>query len=86
MLESETLKPMRAITQAVVVVPRFAPIITPIASFSVSSPALTKLTTITVVSDDDCTAVVISVPDIIPLKRLPVIVRMTLRNFSPETF
>ena len=51
--ESENLNPSHAITHAVVVVPKFAPIITPIASLSVKSPALTKPTTITVVTVDD---------------------------------
>ena len=47
------LKPSHATSQAVTVVPILAPIITPIACESVSSPAFTKLTTITVVADDD---------------------------------
>jgi hypothetical protein len=45
--------PMEAMIQPVKVVPRFAPIITPIDSIKVNSCALTKLTTITVVADED---------------------------------
>ena len=63
MSASENLKPRIAINHAVVVVPRFAPIITPIASRNVSSPALTKLTTITVVTVELCTDIVTSVPE-----------------------
>ncbi len=47
------LKPRMEISQAVTVVPIFAPIITPMDSASDNSPAFTKLTTITVVADDD---------------------------------
>ena len=43
-----TLKPKRAMTQAVKVVPTLAPMITAMACDSVIRPALTKLTTITV--------------------------------------
>ena len=45
--------PTTAMIQAVSVVPRFAPIITPIDSTRVNSPALTKLTTMTVVAEED---------------------------------
>ena len=48
-----TLNPNKEINQAVTVVPTLAPIITPTDSTSVSKPAFTKLTTITVVADDD---------------------------------
>lgn len=48
-----TLNPNRDIIQAVTVVPIFAPMITPTAAINDSSPALTKLTTITVVAEDD---------------------------------
>ena len=75
-----------AIIHAVVVVPRFAPIITPILSRKVRSPAFTKLTTITVVAVEDWIAVVTSAPEKTPLKRLLAIVRMTIRRRSPETF
>ena len=47
------LKPSREMIQAVTVVPILAPIMTPMACFRVRSPALTKLTTSTVVALDD---------------------------------
>ena len=47
------LKPKRVMTQAVTVVPILAPIMTDIACPSSSSPALTKLTTISVVALED---------------------------------
>ena len=53
MLAIENLKPMRETSQAVIVVPILAPIMTEIDSARVSSPAFTKLTTITVVADED---------------------------------
>lgn len=59
----ENLKPKIAISHAVVVVPKFAPIITPIASRRVSRPALTKLTTITVVTVELWTVMVMNVPE-----------------------
>ena len=48
-----TLKPKIVINQAVMVVPILAPIITLMASVSVNNPALEKLTTISVVAEDD---------------------------------
>ena len=48
-----TLNPRAEIIQAVTVVPMLAPIMTPIDCVRVRSPALTKLTTITVVADED---------------------------------
>ncbi len=47
------LKPSRATIHPVTVVPIFAPRITPIAWINSIKPAFTKLTTITVVADDD---------------------------------
>ena len=47
------LKPRIATNHPVIVVPIFAPIIMPIDSVRVSNPALTKLTTITVVAEED---------------------------------
>jgi hypothetical protein len=47
------LNPMREIIQAVIVVPIFAPIITPIAWTNVSKAAFTKPTTNTVVAEED---------------------------------
>lgn len=48
-----TLNPRAEINQAVTVVPILAPIMTPIDWVRVSRPAFTKLTTMTVVADDD---------------------------------
>ena len=48
-----TLKPKAEMIQAVTVVPILAPIITPMDCDKLSKPALTKLTTITVVADED---------------------------------
>ncbi len=45
--------PMRATSQAVMVVPMLAPMMTPMDSTRVSRPALTKLTTRTVVAEED---------------------------------
>lgn len=84
--ESSSLNPRAAIIHAVVVVPRFAPIMTPMLSRRVRSPAFTKLTTITVVADDDCITAVTRVPENTPLNRLPAMERITERRRSPETF
>ena len=48
-----TLKPINETIHAVTVVPILAPIITLMASVNDNMPALTKLTTITVVADED---------------------------------
>ena len=58
---------------AVSVVPMLAPMMTEMAWASVSSPAETNETVITVVADDDCTAQVTRVPVSMPVKRLVVI-------------
>ena len=61
--------PTTATIHAVMVVPRLAPMITPIDWMRVSSPALTKDTTSTVVADEDWTSEVVRKPVKIPLKR-----------------
>ena len=71
---------------AVNVVPMLAPMITEIACDSVSSPALTNETVITVVADDDCTAHVINVPTRMPEKRLDVMVPSRFRSCGPAIF
>ena len=48
-----TLKPKMEISHAVKVVPILAPMITPMDSTKESKPAFTKLTTITVVAEED---------------------------------
>ena len=65
------------IIQAVSVVPMLAPMITEMACASVSSPAFTNETVITVVAVDDCTDAVTSIPVSIPVKRLVVIAPRT---------
>ena len=71
---------------AVSVVPMFAPMITEMACASVSSPALTNETVITVVAVDDCTDAVTSIPVNIPVKRLVVMAPRTCRNCGPAIF
>ena len=65
------------IIQAVRVVPILAPMITDMACASVSKPAFTKDTVITVVAVDDCTDTVISIPVRTPVKRFVVIAPST---------
>ena len=81
-----TLKPNAEIIQAVTVVPMLAPIITPMDCERVSSPAFTKLTTITVVAEDDWISAVISTPVKTPVTRLVVIAVKILRSLSPANF
>ncbi len=64
------LNPNREIIHAVTVVPILAPIMTATAPVSDKSPAFTKLTTITVVADEDWIVVVTNIPVKTPLKRL----------------
>ena len=74
------------IIQAVSVVPMLAPMMTEMACASVSNPALTNETVITVVAVDDCTEAVTSIPVSIPVKRLVVIAPKTWRNWGPAIF
>jgi hypothetical protein len=60
--------------------------ITPIACPRDSSPALTKLTTITVVADEDWMIDVIPSPVITPLNGLEVIADRKLLSLSPDAF
>ena len=69
--------PTAAIIQAVMVVPKLAPMMTAMDSDSVNKPALTKETTITVVAEDDCSMEVIPKPVTNPDNRFWVIVAMT---------
>ena len=62
MLAILNLNPSIAISQPVRVVPILAPIIIPIDWVRESNPALTKLTTITVVAEDDWTKHVVIKP------------------------
>lgn len=52
----------------------------------VSNPALTKLTTITVVADEDCITEVMPSPVSTPLKGLEVMAERKLRMRSPAAF
>ena len=71
---------------AVNVVPILAPIMTEIACARLKMPAETKLTVITVVAVEDCTAAVIPAPVNTPIKRLVVIVPSTLLSLLPAIF
>ena len=71
---------------AVSVVPMFAPMIMLMAWASVSSPADTKETVITVVAEEDCTAHVTNAPVIIPDSLLAVMRASTWRNPAPAIF
>ncbi len=81
-----TLKPSNEISQAVIVVPIFAPIITPMDSTKLKSPALTKLTIITVVAEDDCKSAVNINPVVIPKNLFEVILLKMLLILLPATF
>ena len=72
--------------QAVAVVPMLAPMMTEIACVSVSKPALTKLTVMTVVAVEDWIDVVMNAPVKRPVKRLVVILPRTWRNLLPAIF
>ena len=80
------LKPKRDIIHAVTVVPIFAPIITPTDCTRDKSPALTKLTTITVVALDDWIIAVIKTPVRTLFNEFDVIAASMPLIFSPATF
>ena len=71
---------------AVSVVPMLAPMITDMACASVSSPALTNDTVITVVAVDDCTAAVTNIPVRSPVNLLVVIAPKTCLRWEPAIF
>ena len=73
-------------TQAVTVVPMLAPMMTPMACVRFISPALTKLTTITVVALDDWMSAVTRTPVMTPMKRFLVIAARMARRRSPANF
>ena len=79
-------KPKIDIIQAVIVVPILAPMITEMACVKVRRPALTKLTVITVVAVDDCTAAVTNAPVSYPVNRFVVMAPRILRSRSPVSF
>lgn len=84
--EMSTLKPKVEIIQAVTVVPIFAPIITPIDCSNVNKPAFTKLTTMTVVAEDDWISAVINMPVNTPVTRFVVIAVRIFLSLSPANF
>ena len=81
-----TLNPKIEMIHAVTVVPILAPIITLMDSANVSRPAFTKLTTITVVAEEDWIRAVINTPVKTPVTRFVVIAVRIPRNLSPATF
>ena len=81
-----TLNPSSEMIHAVAVVPILAPIMTPIACVRLRSPAFTKLTTITVVADEDWIIAVMKSPVSAPRKRLDVIAESSERRRSPAAF
>jgi hypothetical protein len=84
--EMSYLIPNKVIIQAVIVVPILEPIITPIAFLKFNTPAFTKLTTITVVAEDDCMMVVTMVPVNAALNRFEVKEAKIVRNLFPDNF
>ena len=72
--------------QAVSVVPMLAPMMTEMACASVSRPAFTNDTVMTVVAVEDCTEAVTMVPVSRPVKRLVVIAPKAWRNCGPAIF
>ena len=80
-----TEKPSDVI-HAVRVVPMLAPMITPMAFPRVRRPAFTKLTTMMVVAEEDCTRQVTTVPVSTRLNALEVILAMKALSLSPADF
>lgn len=58
-----TLKPINEMIHPVLVLPMFAPIMTPIDCANVNNPALTKPIVKSVVAVDDCTSTVMTIPE-----------------------
>ena len=81
-----TLNPRAEINHAVTVVPILALIMTPMDWVRVSRPAFTKLTTMTVVADDDWIRAVIKTPVRTPVTLLVVMAVRILRKLSPANF
>ena len=85
-VEMSAVNPSMEMSQAVTVVPMFAPIITPIAFARESSPAFTKLTTITVVALEDWIMAVMQSPVSTCLNGVDVIDARNDLNLSPAAF
>ncbi len=73
-------------SQAVIVVPMLAPMINPIAASNESNPALTRLTIMTVVAEEDCIDAVIRNPVVILRNLLKVTVARIFLIPVPATF
>ena len=71
---------------AVTVVPMWAPMMTEMAWASVSRPAFTNETVISVVAVELCTAAVTNIPVSTPVKRFVVMAPRTWRNCGPAIF
>ncbi|MPM68898.1 hypothetical protein SDC9_115833 [bioreactor metagenome] len=78
--------PNREIIHAVTVVPMLAPMMTPMDWTKLSNPALTKLTTITVVADEDWMSAVIRTPVKTPMTRFFVIADKIVLSLFPASF
>ena len=85
-VEMSTLKPKTAMSQAVMVVPILAPIITPIAFPRERRPALTILTTMTVVPLEDWMRAVMIIPVMTLLSLVDVIAARNDLSLSPAAF
>ena len=85
-VEISTLKPKTAMSQAVIVVPILAPIITPIAFPRERRPALTILTTMTVVPLEDWMRAVMIIPVMTLLSLVDVIAARNDLSLSPAAF
>ena len=85
-IEMSALNPSHETSHAVTVVPMLAPMITLIACARVSRPAFTKLTTITVVADDDWITEVMPRPVSTPLNGFEVIAERKFLRRSPAAF
>ncbi len=83
--EISTLKPRRVITQAVIVVPIFAPIITPIAWRKVIACTFTKAIAIMITAEEESRRIVTINPVSMPVKRLLVNRSSTFFILSPLT-
>lgn len=86
MLMENFPNPKSEIIHAVTVVPMLAPIITPMDCAKESKPAFTKLTTITVVADEDCTNAVMRMPVRTPNMRFLVIADKMSLSLFPASF
>ena len=78
-----SLRPSRATSQPRPVLPTLAPKMMPSEAWKVSSPALTKPTVATVVTEDDCSRAVISAPSQAPLQGERVRCSNSRRNRAP---